>query len=95
MTEVPDLSGEGLMSEIDDWAAPSTFQASAPQTWEETTSQPGRLVSRVDHPVEVLTSQGSIRLSPRAVVRTEGKNLIHPLPKGAMFVPDKGDRSFY
>lgn len=48
----------------------------------------GRLMSRVNHPLEVKTKEGAIRLSPRQIVRVDG-NKLGDVPTGARFVPDR------
>ncbi len=54
----------------------------------------GRLMSRMDYPVEVGHQEGAIRLSPRAIQRVDGNKIAHVdgkmvLPKGVNFVPDR------
>ncbi len=48
----------------------------------------GKLMSRMNNPLDVLHQEGAIRLSPRGIVRVDG-NKLDTLPMGATFVPDR------
>jgi hypothetical protein len=54
-----------------------------------TTERWGRVMSRMNYPVGIQHQGGAIRLSPRAIQRVDGNQLVGTLPKGVTFVPDR------
>ena len=92
---------KGLMAEIDSGAskgydAPVATSSAAPEEPPDNppaytppiTERWGKLMSRVNYPLDVPHQEGAIRLSPRAILTVDG-NKLGDVPTGARFVPDR------
>lgn len=55
---------------------------------EEVKPVTGRVLSRVNYPLSLKYNGEEIRLSPKGKAPGLRKELLGPLPQGAMFVPD-------